>query len=447
MQENQMQNLIRINEVKKIKNLVIIEINSNSTFIDNNHPDINIQDLIVKFYNKNYLKIDEISNSFYILKLANNYYGPYLWKEEFSPLQIPAYIFNIKSSKKKFFLLKTFKLKFKKSIIKFKLQNNYLNILYLNKQSEIEQKNKIFTKKEIDFFIKQKIFLNRILNENPQCNPDIFKTLSNHLFETFFPSDILDYNTLYIFEIDKTLSSIPFELLNFILQKYNSAVIFNFNFLNNYNSTKTRITPTNQNSNKIDNLNNFSYKNENKKNFVYIYSIPEPFNLKKEINLISNIDFFDIIKIYTYEEFIDIINKYNFIIFSGHGFLKNNINTIIINNNPFPIPYLRNIKKTPNFIYFSTCLLTTGFFDNNIFITLLQSGLSESITTQFLINEKISFSFLYDFIDGLNKNIKLFDYPLINFLFSLFNNFDNFSFVNKYVINNTKLKKYSEFIL
>lgn len=467
MQENLMQRLKKTNKVK------ILEINLKNDFnykFDtqprNNDflKKVNLQNLISNTTStNNFIKLDELNNFLYVIKVSNKFYGPFFWDEEFKPISIPAYILNINDPNKKIFLLKLFKTKLKRIKLDLKIDNNNLITIFINQENEIEQNRKLLDKQELEFFIKQKVKLNKILNNNQEVKIELFEQIANELFKTFFPENLLANNILYIFNVDKLLSSVPLELINYLLIKYNSFAIFEYKFVNqltkiyhNYKEIKGHNYLDLKNSNTLrDNKNYYKNKNNNYNDYdkkdnknsylksIYIYSDPEPYNIKEEIKFVSKIDNIDILKIFDFYELVEILNKYNNIIFSGHGLLKNNINTIIINNKPFPISYIKNIPKSPDFFYFSSCLTTTGFFNNNFYISLLKKDLSESLTTQFLINEKLSFSFFKDFI----SSSKILNYPLINYIYSLFKNYNTFSFINKYTILDNNLEKYFDFII
>jgi len=400
--------------------------NLKNNFIKNG---LNVCEIISYYYNKekiNYLNLDKIINSRYIIKL-DKFYGPFEWDDEFSfEKSINFDDSYLEKDKCKYFLNLLVN---PKRIFIFLIYYDNVNFYIVFKDNINGLNLKVYplSVDKFNYIISKKVDWNQKLNKEEYNFSENYSFIEEEVDKLFYKLTEIDLNKHYnihiLLKLNNLSSMIPWELLQ---KKYHkNKITFSFNYLD-------------ESTNKIlerDDLNNL--KEFYNKKISYFYFSPETksSSLEKEEALKNNID--KIVFIENEDQFLNNLNNNLITIISSHGFLKGGVNTLILNSKPINIDIIETLNKIPFFIIFLSCLLTIAAYKkNNILASLISKGLNESIFSSFIIKDNIAFNFFKNFI----SDIAYYNDPFLNYLYIFDNRFEEgfqfFKYFNFYNENN-----------
>ncbi|MCX8058951.1 MAG: hypothetical protein N3A58_06015 [Spirochaetes bacterium] len=372
---------------------------------------IEISILLSKYLKKNnlsYFNINDIVDKKFILNLNSSFYGPFSWNDNFTfKKRISCDVYSLIKSEKGLYYLNL--LEKPKNTIKISIFHDKERFYSIYNESFLGQSLKIypFPLEKINFILCKKIDLNQnIIKKDPidYKNINFVEEEVNNIFYKLTGIDLDNIeNSHLIIKLDLYSSLVPWEILIKKCVKNKNTISFVFIQYDLSNRIKLN----------FDNLSNTFNKN-----ISYFYFKPETKNSEKEREIAFKGNYDRIILVDSEELLINNFRN-DFITFiSAHGYLKENFNTIILNEKPISLEVVESLKSSPFFILFLSCLITISSKDN-IIRKLINKGLKESIFSSFLIEDNLSYNFFYEF----SKELNIINDPLINYMFILENKY------------------------
>lgn len=393
---------------------------------DNLFENEEISEILVRYYKKNsinFINFNDIKDKKIIIKKDNFFYGPFIFYDNFTFKK--NILFNldlITNLKKKIFYLEF--LNNPKEFINIYIYYDRERFYILKNCEENGLTLKVynFPEKNLKFILSKKVDLNKDFFKKDLFENNEYYFIEEEIYNLFVKLTNIDickiYNKHIQIKLDLYSSLIPWEIL--IKKGVKNRVTFSFNFihyeLNNYKSDII-------NKNFLEKYNN---------NISYFYLKPETKNSEKEraISIKNNFD-----KIIMIDNEDDIINNFRndfILIISSHGYLKENVNSLILNNKMINLDVFDAIKDSPFFIIFLSCLITLSSKEN-ILRKLIKKGLKEVIFSSFIIEDELALKFFEIFSD----NLKILNDPLLNYIYIMENEYsEGFEFFKYFTFYN-----------
>lgn len=303
------------------------------------YPD-SIIDVIVNSTKDSFVKIDEIKNNKYIIKIKEESFGPFLWDDKFSKDKI----YQKESLDNLIFI--------DLELINEDLTQNYLdsnrNIIRTNKTKI--SKSKYLYLLNLSFNFNQKL-LNLNINEIHKYKDIFYENLIELIDLNYILSIKSDF---IILKLSNNLHLLPFQFISYYLAKKRILSLFliqdldkfDINFIQSLKNQKIKI-------------HDLFFLKENS------FEINEKLWNKMKINRIvfSNND-----------QFISGINISKIPVILAHGYRKKDFSSIKIGKNFFNPFYLNQVENTPQILLLLCCMINYSNSENNIINHFFQKG-------------------------------------------------------------------------
>ncbi len=307
-----------------------------------------IIDVLIKEGKDSFIKIDDIKNSQYILKIDDKRYGPFNWDDIFNPNRI------LNKVEDKDFLYSNISMQ--DYTINFSFWDKDNNLIYSN-ENKISISNYYY-------LLNNTYKLNQILLKSDFENSKAILINFLNIFSKIVDFDFIKSLNIdfLIFKLSKNLFHLPWQVFNFFF-------------------AEKEIIPMFLTNDSIDEDFLISLKTKKLKLKELLFLKENNFEIDKKLWDRN----FNKINIDNQDQFIYALQSYDFATILAHGFKKKDFSSIIIDKHFFNPFYLIEMKKAPQIIFLLSCMMNYSNSDNNLLSLFLKKGTRLIFSTPFII--------------------------------------------------------------